>query len=63
MWNNSVIIDRLKDLNSKEAELENLSVEIIIPKLGRKTVDITARKLLIPSGKSTMMLLSIHMGI
>ena len=61
VWNNSVMIDRLKELSSKEAELENLSMEIVIPHLGKRSVDITARKLLIPSGKSTMILLSIQM--
>ncbi len=57
-WDVRPVISRLKDLSTKEAELENLSSEIIIPRLGKRTVDITARKLLIPSGKSTMILIN-----
>ena len=43
----------------KETGLENLSMEMVIPTLGKRVVDITARKLLIPSGRSTMILLSV----
>jgi hypothetical protein len=55
------MLDRLKELSSKEAELENLSTEITISGSEKKTVDITARKLLIPSGSSKLMLFSIQM--
>lgn len=60
MWDVRPVISRLKDLSTKEAELENLSSEIVIPKLGKRGVDITARKLLIPSGKSTMILINFN---
>ncbi len=58
-WNIPPLINRLGDLSAEETELENLSTEIVIPKLGKRLVDITARKLLIPSGKSTMILINI----
>ena len=61
MWNIPSMLDRLKELSSKEAELENLSTEITISGSEKKTVDITARKLLIPSGSSKLMLFSIQM--
>ena len=61
MWNVPPMIDRLRELSSKEVELENLSTEIVVPRLGKRSVAITARKLLIPSGISTMMLLSLKM--
>jgi two-component system CheB/CheR fusion protein len=60
-WNVPLLISGLKDLSTKESELENLSTEIVIPKLGKKVVNLTARKLLILSGKSRMILVNINM--
>ena len=60
MLNVPSIMAGLKDLSSKEVVMENLSAEIIIPNSGKMMVDITARKLRIPSGRSTKMLLSIQ---
>jgi len=61
MWKDPSLIEGLKELSSKEVELENMSTEIVIPKSGKKVVDVTARKLRIPSGRSPMILLSIQM--
>ena len=60
-WNISHLLRRLDDLSSNDEELENISAEINIPRLGTRSMVITARKLLIPSGKSTMMLVNIKM--
>ncbi|HSV42669.1 MAG TPA: CheR family methyltransferase [Methanomassiliicoccales archaeon] len=59
MLNIRSLIDRLNDLITKETELENLRTEVVIPKLGKIEMEITARKLVVPSGKSTMILVSI----
>ena len=61
MWEQSLAIRSVEGTELKEVELENLSTEIVIPKFGKKIVDITARKLRIPSGRSRMILLSIQM--
>ncbi len=61
MWKDPSLLEALRELSSKEVELENLSTEIVIPKSGKKIVDVTARKLRIPSGRSRMILLSIQM--
>jgi two-component system CheB/CheR fusion protein len=56
------MIRRLRELSSKDVELENISTEIVIPKVGKKAVEITARKLSLPSGKAARMLVTIQMG-
>jgi two-component system CheB/CheR fusion protein len=61
IWNDSPLIGKLKDLGAKDSLLENFSVEVASPKGRKVTMEITARKLLIPSGKSSMILMSIDM--
>ncbi len=58
-WDIQPLLSRLNDLVKKETGLENLSIEMAIPTLGKGVVESTARKLLIPSGRSTMILLSV----
>lgn len=60
MWNIPELIDRLTALSQKEYDLENLKVKILIPHLGERPVELTARKLLTPSGQSSMMLMNIE---
>jgi two-component system, chemotaxis family, CheB/CheR fusion protein len=60
-WNISHLLRRLDDLSSNDEELENIRAEITVHKLGTRSMVITARKLVIPSGKSTMMLVNIKM--
>jgi two-component system, chemotaxis family, CheB/CheR fusion protein len=59
-WNIKPVIGRLRELSSKDVEMENMTTDIEVPRLGKKTADITARKLLSSSGRSTRMLITIH---
>jgi hypothetical protein len=54
------LIDQLNELNAKETSLEDFSAEVVTPALGKARFEITARKLLIPSGRSSMILVSFH---
>jgi two-component system CheB/CheR fusion protein len=54
------LIDRLKQLSTEDTDLEDLTAEIAVPALGKTMFDITARKLLAPSGSSTRILVSFH---
>ena len=60
MWNIPKLLSRLNDLTNKEKELENVSIELTFPRIGKKEVDVTARKLRTSEGKSTTLLLTIN---
>jgi len=60
MWKIPSLIDRLNELSAKETTLEDFSVEVVTPTLGKAMFEVTARKLLIPSGKPSMILVSFH---
>jgi two-component system CheB/CheR fusion protein len=59
--NTPLFISRLKNLKKKDTELENLKIAIVLPKHGKKEVNITARKLILAKGKSTMILITVGM--
>lgn len=62
MWNIPPLIRSLKDLSAKDIELENVATVISVPKVGKRTADISARKLQSSSGKSTRILVTVRMG-
>jgi two-component system CheB/CheR fusion protein len=57
-WNIPPIIRRLRELSAKDVELDDLAAEIMVPKMGKKVVHISARKLHSTSGKSSRMLVT-----
>ncbi|MBI0582125.1 MAG: PAS domain-containing protein [Methanomassiliicoccales archaeon] len=59
-WNIPSLIDRLKGLSGEETAMEDFPAEAAIPTLGKTRFEITARKLLIPSGRSGSILISFH---
>jgi two-component system CheB/CheR fusion protein len=59
--NTPLFISKLRNLKTKDTELENLKIAIVLPKSGKKEVNITARKLILAKGKSTMILITVGM--
>jgi two-component system, chemotaxis family, CheB/CheR fusion protein len=54
------IIRELKKLKTKDTSLENLQLEIALPKSGKTAVKMTARRLILATGESKLILISIQ---